>query len=90
MRTLLRNRLARLVAAALPAAAVAWAGWRHGPDALAAAVFVGLTGLCFAALTVAPDAIAYRRGHRWRWWWRSSDDEGPFWPGTRVPRHPRG
>jgi hypothetical protein len=35
MRALQRNRLARLVAAAMPSTAITWAGWRHGPDALA-------------------------------------------------------
>jgi len=35
------------------------------------------------------DAIAQYRGHYWRWGWRSSDDGGPYWPGTRIRRSPR-
>jgi hypothetical protein len=55
----------------------------------AALLFVLLTIVGFVALTIAPDAIALQRRHYWRWWWRSSKDDGPFWPGTRIPRGPR-
>lgn len=61
--------------------------------ALSVTVDLAIGGLVaivvYLALTIAPDAIAHWRGHRWRWWWRRSDDEGPFWPGTRIPRGPR-
>jgi hypothetical protein len=53
---------------------------------LVAMVFAVITMGGFIGLTIAPDAIAYRRGHYWRWWWRSSTDDGPTWPGTRIPR----
>jgi hypothetical protein len=56
---------------------------------MVALLFIALLVVTFALLTAAPDLIAYQRKHPWRWWWRFSDDEGPFWPGTRVPRHPR-
>lgn len=89
MRTLQRNLVARLLVALTLSALVTVAAWRAGPPALAGLAIVALTVVGFIALTVAPDAIALRRGHHWRWWWRSSDDEGPFWPGTRIPRAPR-
>lgn len=52
-------------------------------------VFGLLAVASYLALTIAADAIAYWRGHHWRWRWRRSNDEGPFWPGTRIPRGPR-
>jgi hypothetical protein len=51
-------------------------------------LFLVLNMTSFVALTFAPDAIALQRRHYWRWWWRSSADEGPFWPGTRIPGGP--
>ena len=50
-------------------------------------LFVALVLITFALLTIAPDAIAQLRKHHWRWWWRTPDDDGPYWPGTRIPRH---
>lgn len=89
MRSLQHSRLARAVVAVLASAVLALLAWRAGAAVMLALLFTLLLIVTFAILTAAPDLIAYRRKHDWRWWWRASDDEGPFWPGTRVPRHPR-
>ena len=86
MRILQRSLVARFCLALAAGTLVTVVAWRVGPVALAGVAAVALTALAFVALTVAPDAIAIQRGHHWRWWWRSADDEGPFWPGTRIPR----
>jgi len=93
MRTLQRNVLARLLTAAMISALLTVAAWRAGPVALVMSLCL-VVSLClilsvviFTALTSAPDVIALRRKHYWRWW-RSTDAEGPFWPGTRIPRRP--
>jgi hypothetical protein len=52
-------------------------------------VLVVGAALIFAAITIAPDAIAVQRRHYWRRWWRADDNDGPFWPGTRIPRRPK-
>ena len=61
MRFFQRNPVARGVTAAilvLPVAALAWAqGWQIASGV----VFVGVGALIFAALTIAPDAIALHR-----------------------------
>lgn len=89
MRRLQRSLLVRgAVAFALGAlfSSVAW----HLGSVIAFSLLVALlTLVVFAALTIAPDAIAHWRRHPWRWWWRTSEDDGPFWLGTRIPRHPR-
>ncbi len=64
------------------------AAFARVPVITLALLVAALFCVAFALLTLAPDLIAHWRGHRWRWWWRAGDDEGPFWPGTRVPRHP--
>lgn len=84
-----RNPVARLLAATLLGMPLALLTWLAAPPALAVVLWVVLTVVAFVGLTLAPDAIALQRRHPWRWWWRSSDDQGPFWPGTRVPRGPR-
>lgn len=89
MRALLRNRAARTAGALLVAGVLTLAARAAGAAVVLGVLFCALGVIAFAALTIAPDAIAHLRGHSWRWWWRASDDEGPFWPGTRVPRHPR-
>lgn len=86
MRSIQRNVALRFAVSTALGAAPAVALWRMVPVAGLMALAVLLTLVGFLALTVAPDAIALQRGHTWRWWWRSSDDEGPFWPGTRIPR----
>ena len=90
MRFLQRNVVGRLGAAATVSLAITLVGWRGDLSALAALLFAALTVVVFVALTIAPDAIALWRRHHWRWWWRASDDQGPFWPGTRIPRGPKG
>ena len=90
MRHLLqRNPITRLITAIVLAALVSSVVGMISSLPVAAGAFASLAALAFAALTVAPDAIALQRRHYWRWWWRTSQDEGPFWPGTRIPRHPR-
>jgi hypothetical protein len=89
MRAIQRRRAARAASALLVSALVSLAAWRAGPVVMLALLFTSLLVVTFSALTIAPDLVAFWRGHQWRWWWRSSDDEGPFWLGTRVPRHPR-
>lgn len=89
MRALQRSLLARASAALLISVALTVLAWRSGTAIMAVLLLIALLTLTFALLTAAPDLIAYQRKHPWRWWWRSSDDEGPFWPGTRVPRHTR-
>jgi hypothetical protein len=89
MRAFQRNALARLLIAAAVGTLVTLIAWRAGALALAVLLFIALVIVVFSVLTIAPDAIALRRKHYWRWWWRSTDEEGPFWPGTRIPRSPK-
>lgn len=89
MRSLQRNPLARLLVAAVGSGLLTLVAWRVGSVIVLALLVLVLTVGLFALLTVAPDAIALWRGHSWRWWWRASPDEGPFWLGTRLPRRPR-
>jgi hypothetical protein len=89
MRSLQRSVPARAAVALLASLAVTALAWRAGAAVMVALLFIALLVVTFALLTAAPDLIAYQRKHPWRWWWRSSDDEGPFWPGSRVPRHRR-
>lgn len=89
MRGLQRNRLLRLGFALLAGAVITTGVSLGGSVALAVGLLLALTLIAFALLTIAPDAIALKRRHYWRWWWRDSDDDGPFWPGTRIPRRPR-
>jgi len=89
MHALQRYRLARALVATLASALLTLLAWRAGSVVMLALLFAALLVVIFALLSAAPDLIAYRRKHVWRWWWRTSDDEGPFWPGTRIPRHPR-
>jgi hypothetical protein len=88
VRFIVRNPVARALAAAATSALLTAGVWWAGVIALVATLFGTLLIIAFAALTIVPDAIAHQRRHPWRWWWRSSDDEGPFWPGTHIPRHP--
>ena len=88
MRSLQRSVPIRAAVALLTGVALTALAWRAGTVVMIVLLFVMLLIVTFALLTAAPDLIAYQRNHPWRWWWRSSDDEGPFWPGTRVPRHP--
>ena len=88
MRSLQRSVPIRAAVALLTGVALTALAWRAGTVVMIVLLFVMLLIVTFALLTAAPDLIAYQRKHPWRWWWRSSDDEGPFWPGTRVPRHP--
>jgi hypothetical protein len=89
MHALQRSRVFRVVAAFLTSALLALAAWRAGAVVMLALLFALLLVVTFALFSAAPDLIAYWRQHDWRWWWRASPDDGPFWPGTRVPRHPR-
>jgi len=59
------------------------------PPIVAALAFAVFTVTALVAVTIAPDLIALQRRHYWRWWWRTSDGDCPFWPGTRIPRGPR-
>lgn len=79
----------RLAIALLANGLVTLTAVRIGQQILVVLLSVSLTVIAAATLTIAPDAIALQRGRPWRWWWRSSDDEGPYWPGTRIPRSPR-
>jgi membrane protein YdbS with pleckstrin-like domain len=89
MRWLQHQPLARLVLAlVLAAVSSLGVGTVSSPPA-AVLAFVVVTILAFVAVTIAPDSIALQRRHYWRWWWRTSEDDGPFWPGTRIPRGPR-
>jgi hypothetical protein len=89
MRWLQRHPLARLGLALLVSTAVTASAWQAGRATLALLLVLTLTVFSYALLMVAPDAIALQRGHTWRWWWRASDDDGPFWPGTHIPRRRR-
>ena len=89
MRFLQRHVVARAGVAVLVGMLIVGAAWRAGVAVLAVMAMVAVAAVVFALLTIAPDAIAWRRGHYWRWWWRRPGDDGPFWPGTRIPRHPR-
>jgi membrane protein YdbS with pleckstrin-like domain len=86
MRQIQRRRWLRFAAALILSGVAMLVAWRAGPAILALLLGIALTIICFVALTVAPDVIAFWRGHHWRWSWRAADDEGPFWPGTRIPR----
>ncbi|MGI8554346.1 MAG: hypothetical protein ACR2PL_26705 [Dehalococcoidia bacterium] len=88
LRTFQRHRLLRLGLALTVSVAVTFCVWLGGELGLTIALFLAGTLVAFVLLTIAPDAIALQRRHNWRWWWRSSDDDGPFWPGTRIPRRP--
>jgi hypothetical protein len=88
MRAMQRHPLARAAVALALSALATWVAWHVGTVITLALLVAALFCVAFALLTLAPDLIAHWRGHRWRWWWRAGDDEGPFWPGTRVPRHP--
>jgi len=88
VRPLQRNRFLRLGVALATSVAVTLLAWYGGTTVLALALFLLATLVTFALLTIAPDAIALQRRHYWRWWWRTSGDDGPFWPGTRIPRRP--
>lgn len=88
MRVVQRKRTLRALCAGLVGTLLTIGLWEAGPYFMAGLLLILLTMLCFAALTIATDAIAHWRQHPWRWWWRQSDDEGPFWAGTRIPRHP--
>lgn len=83
-----RPPVARLLVAVLLALALTYAVRILGAAALAVGLFFTLSLVLFALLSIAPDLIAHARGHAWRWWWRRNG-EGPFWLGTRIPRHPR-
>lgn len=89
MRRIQRSVAGRAVVALLVSGALSYLVWQAGSAAMIALLFALLLVVSFALLTIAPDAIALRRGHEWRWWWRASGDDGPFWAGTRIPRHPR-
>jgi cell division protein FtsW (lipid II flippase) len=89
MRILQRHPLLRLGAALVIGGAVTFAARLAGTVVASVLLIVTTAVIAFVVLTIAPDAIAHQRGHRWRWWWRASDDDGPFWPGTRIPRNPR-
>lgn len=89
MRKVQRSVAGRAIVALLVSGVLSYLAWRAGSVVMLALLVALLLVVSFALLTIAPDAIAHARGHRWRWWWRSSDDDGPFWAGTRIPRHPR-
>lgn len=89
MRRVQRSVAMRAIGALIVSGALSYLAWQAGSSVMLVLLFALLVVVSFAVLTIAPDAIAHWRGHAWRWWWRSSGDEGPFWPGTRVPRHPR-
>ncbi len=88
MRAIQRHRLARAAVAVALSVLATWAAWHAGAVVTLVLLVAALFCVAFALLTLAPDFIAHWRVHPWRWWWRARDDEGPFWPGTRVPRHP--
>lgn len=85
LRWLQRQSLARLFVAMLFAAALSSLLIGRAPVPLAGLLFIVLTLVGFAALTIASDAIALQRRHYWRWWWRSPEDDGPFWPARASP-----
>lgn len=89
MRSWQRNRPARALTALAAGGLLAALAWSLGSLVALVLLVLALTAVAFALLTIAPDAIALRRGHRWRWWERASPEEGPFWPGTRIPRRPK-
>lgn len=89
MRRVQRSVAGRAIVALLVSGALSYLAWRAGNTFMLALLFALLLVVSFALLTIAPDAIAHWRGHHWRWWWHSSSEDGPFWPGTRIPRHPR-
>ncbi|HYY88666.1 MAG TPA: hypothetical protein VFA49_07715 [Chloroflexota bacterium] len=89
MRSVQRHPATRLgTALAVGALLVLPEGLAVGFNVVTGVLFLGSTAAAFAVLTIASDAIALRRRHTWRWWWRASDDQGPFWPGTRILRRP--
>lgn len=89
MRRVQHSVAGRAIVALLMSGALSYLAWRAGSIFILALLFALLLAVSFALLTIAPDAIAHWRGHSWRWWWRSSGNDGPFWLGTRIPRHPR-
>ncbi len=89
MRRIQRSVAGRAVVALLVGGALTYLVWLAGSVFMVALLFALLVVISFVLLTIAPDAIAQWRGHEWRWWWRSPGDDGPFWAGTRIPRHPR-
>ncbi|HLZ22679.1 MAG TPA: hypothetical protein VKQ30_11210 [Ktedonobacterales bacterium] len=89
MRAIQRHPVARALIAAAVSAAVSWVAVHVGAVVVDVLLFTSLFVLAFIVLSIAPDLIALQRKHNWRWWWRSSHDDGPYWPGTRIPRHPR-
>lgn len=89
MRRVQRSVAMRALVSLLVSGALSYLAWRAGSAVMLALLFALLLAVSFALLTIAPDAIAHWRGHHWRWWWRSSGEGGPFWSGTRIPRHPR-
>jgi NAD(P)-dependent dehydrogenase (short-subunit alcohol dehydrogenase family) len=89
MRRLQRRWPARLAMSFAAGVAVTLLAWHSGRAVMALLLVLALVAISFVLLTIAPDAIALQRRHYWRWWWRAADDDGPFWPGTRIPRRPR-
>jgi hypothetical protein len=89
MRRLQHHPLTRLVVSILLAAVSSFVALQLTLPTVGAMTFAMVTIATFVALTIAPDMIALQRRHYWRWWWRMSDDDGPFWPGTHIPRVPR-
>lgn len=91
MRRVQRHPGARLLVAVVLAGVITAGAWWAGQTVAFALLFAALAAVLFALLTLAPDAIAYRRGHHWRWSWsRRLGNGGPdTWLGTRVPRRPR-
>lgn len=89
MRRVQRSIAGRAIVALLASGALTYLAWWAGSAVMLALLFALLLVVTFAVFTIASDAIAHWRGHHWRWWWRSPGDDGPFWAGTRIPRHPR-
>lgn len=89
VRSIQRSLAGRAACTLIASGALSYLAWLAGSVFMLALLFALLLAVSFVVLTIAPDAIAHWRGHDWRWWWRSSGEEGPFWLGTRVPRHPR-
>ncbi len=90
MRRVQRSLALRAVVALAVSAALSYLAWRAGNLVMLVCLAALLLLVTYSALSLAPDAIAYWRGHYWRWSWRAPGDNGPFWAGTREPRRPRG